>query len=623
MLAQPPAPNVLPATAPITHVACVPAHARERCGFVSVPLDRRHPNGRRIRIYFEQYLRRQTARPRLSTVVSIEGGPGYSTTSDRANRLEVWRPVNARRDLVLIDLRGTGRSHAILCPAFKNHDTQYIARAGRCAQQLGPNRDFYDTAQSVKDMQAVLLALRAGKVDMYGDSYGSYAAQAFALRYPGRLRSLVLDGTYPLPSSDAELRDIATASRRAFRLVCRRGPNCPVKGSDPVAVLHRFIQQVRANPITGKTHDGDGAPVSVTVNEDSLVQTVMDAEAVPAVYRDLLGAILSAEHGDNAPLLRVVAENITVDSPNGPRRDFSEALYAAVICHDYPQPWSATTPIPGRLSEALARIDARPPAQFAPFSARAWTGTDYEGALACARWPAPAFPDPPAPPHARYPNVPTLILNGDLDNITPLEDARVVARRFPNSRLVDVFNSVHVTVLADQNECASVLYERFVRSLSPGNTTCAARVPEVRVVRRYPLSLSDVPGAVSTTGDRSTLVQRRMSAAAADTVADVISDWWVNYSGVGVGLRGGTWSYTGANHTVFHLASTRLVPGVAVTGRVDYIVNTGAVAATVTVRSAGTAQRIHMTWSLNQRLGRAAITGSGGGRVLRLRMLAP
>ena len=114
-----------------------------------------------------------------------------------------------------------------------------------------------------------------------------------------------------------------------------------------MAVLQRFVQRVRAHPITGKTHDGDGAPVTVTVNEDALVQTVMDAEAVPPVYRNLLGAVLSAEHGDNAPILRTVAENITVDAPNGPKRDFSEALYAAVVCHDYLQPWSLPRPFPG------------------------------------------------------------------------------------------------------------------------------------------------------------------------------------------------------------------------------------------------------------------------------------
>ena len=103
-----------------------------------VPLDRRHPNGRTIRIYFEHYFRTQRSRPPTSTVLSIEGGPGFSTTADRAARLQLWRPVSARRDLLLVDLRGTGRSGALNCPAFRRHILPYVVRAGRCAAQIGP-----------------------------------------------------------------------------------------------------------------------------------------------------------------------------------------------------------------------------------------------------------------------------------------------------------------------------------------------------------------------------------------------------------------------------------------------------------------------------------------------------
>ena len=53
----------------------------------------------------------------------------------------------------------------------------------------------------------------------------------------------------------------------------------------------------------------------------------MDAEARLPCIATCCGAVLSAEHGDNAPILRVVAENITTDAPNGNPRDFSEALY--------------------------------------------------------------------------------------------------------------------------------------------------------------------------------------------------------------------------------------------------------------------------------------------------------
>ena len=159
---------------------------------------------------------------------------------------------------------------------------------------------------------------------------------------------------------------------------------------------------------------------------------------------------------------------------------------------------------PQRAAFVRSGLAGYPGGTFAPFTAQEWTGLDYEGALACLRWPPAAFPDPPVPPSAPYPNVPTLILNGDLDNITPLADARVVASRFPRSTLVVMQNSGHVTALEDQNDCAAPIYEHFVRTLSAGDTSCAERTPEVRVVPSFPLGLSGVAPALPSAGDGST-----------------------------------------------------------------------------------------------------------------------
>jgi len=213
MSAQVPAqaPNASAAPA-IVRTACPGGGAHDTCGFLRVPLDRRLPDGRKIRIYFELRSRADRSRPPASTVLSIEGGPGFSTTADRSARIQLWRPLSARRDLLLVDLRGTGRSDPLDCTAFRRHILGYIDRAARCAAELGTARDFYDTSQSVQDLAAVLGALRIGRVDLYGDSYGSYAAQAFALRYPHKLRSLVLDG---LLGSSRELTRKAGAGLRA------------------------------------------------------------------------------------------------------------------------------------------------------------------------------------------------------------------------------------------------------------------------------------------------------------------------------------------------------------------------------------------------------------------------
>src|SRR5436190_1131543 len=237
MSAQVPAPAPHAGAVPaIVRTACPAGAAHDTCGFVNVPLDRRLPDGRRIRIYFELRSRSDRSRPPDSTVLSIEGGPGYSTTADRSSRIQLWRPLSARRDLLLVDLRGTGRSQPLDCIAFRQHILGYVDRAARCAAQLGSDRDFYDTSQSVQDLAAVLRALHVGRVDLYGDSYGSYAAEAFALRYPHRLRSLVLDGTYQLPGTDPAWTDLAASTRSSLRLACGRRPGCPAGRADPVQV---------------------------------------------------------------------------------------------------------------------------------------------------------------------------------------------------------------------------------------------------------------------------------------------------------------------------------------------------------------------------------------------------
>jgi pimeloyl-ACP methyl ester carboxylesterase len=267
----------------------------------------------------------------------------------------------------------------------------------------------------VQDIDVVLDALRAGQqIDLYGDSYGTYAAQAYALRFGDRLRSLVLDGAYPLPGTDPAWTDLLAAARRGFRLTCERRPNCPseLAGTSTVSLLGRLARRVRDEPIVGRAPDGDGTPTRVRLNENALVWITSATYYYPGLYRDLPAALLAARRGDTKPILRLAAETVTKDVGGEDPRHSSEALYLAVICHDYPQLWDPDMPRRDRWAEAQSRIAAYPPGSFRPFSSQAWTRTGYESVFACLYWPSPATPDPPDPPGATYPDVPTLVLNG-------------------------------------------------------------------------------------------------------------------------------------------------------------------------------------------------------------------
>jgi pimeloyl-ACP methyl ester carboxylesterase len=615
----------LPPPPPPIVVRC-PAEARDlhraaTCGFVRVPIDRTKPNGKTIRVYFERYPRRKRDEPRISTVVSLEGGPGYAVTPGRADRVDLWRPLSGRHDLVLVDLRGTGGSTPMACKAFSRGVRNYVAAAGRCAKQVGPRRDLFSTSQAVLDLEAVLESLHAGKIDLYGDSYGTYAAQAYALRFPSRLRSLVLDAAYPLPGTDPAWADLVEAIRVGLGLTCSRSVTCPTL--DPVKLVTRFADRVREEPILGTARDGDGTRTSVRLDEEAFVQVVSAGYWYPGLWRDLPAALLAANEGDDAPILRLAAETVTTVAPPEDPPTWSESLYLAVICHDYPQLWDPATPMAERRAEAARRVAAYPEGTFLPFSAAAWVGMDYEGILACLRWPSPRRPDPPDPRRAVYPDVPTLVLNGDLDTITAPSGAAEVARRFPNATYVLVANSVHVTALADWDVCASRIYTRFVRNLGPGDTSCATRIGEWNLVPGFARSAEDVDPAHRASGDDSTRDDRRLAAAAALTAADVISRWMVNYDGTGRGLRGGSWWYSGDPNVRFRLTNVRLVPGVSVTGIVRWAYEGGASSADVHVRGPdGTTGRLRIAW-LKRPQATATIEGSIGGRQLRATMPAP
>jgi hypothetical protein len=144
------------------------------------------------------------------------------------------------------------------------------------------------------------------------------------------------------------------------------------------------------------------------------------------------------------------------------------------------------------------------------------------------------------------------------------------------------------------------------------------------LVPRFSRRVDAFRGASPSSGDRSGPRDRRLAAAAAATVADVVARWWVNYDGTSVGLRGGTWSYSGDGPVVFRLQGVRLVPRVPVSGVARWYPRKGKVRAEVSVRGPqGLAGTVRLGWSTHAQLGQAWLRGRIGGRPLRATMLAP
>ena len=592
-----------------------------RCGTIERPLDPRDPDGATITIGFELHRADNRNKPSLGTIVAVEGGPGYASTDSRDYYLDLFAPLLARRDILFVDARGTGTSSFINCPGLESLQGDYIENIRLCGEQLGASSDLYGTALAADDLAAVLDELGIDRIDLYGDSYGTFFGQSFAIRHPDRVRTLTLDAAYPVEDQDPWYRDLNRAMRDAFRFVCERDPGCSALGGDVIDRLAALADALRAAPLAGQAYDGDGVLRDVEIDASFLSYLAGVATYGTTVYEELDGAGRAwLEGGDPAPLLRIAAEQ-TDWTEVGEPEVFSYGLYVAVICNDYPQHWDITAPFdarPAQFAASVADLRATDPEAFAPFTVDDWLASPWTEYESCIKWPAPDPWVPPVDSPATYPAVPTLVLDGDLDSITSSEGSQIVADRFPNSTFVQVANTGHVTALGDYSRCASNIVVEFVRTSSPGDTSCASQYQEIRTTDEFPSRLGDIAAPAGS----GSAEQRGVAAAVTATVGDVFPRWFAMLGSEGVGLRGGTFTTTGLDKVQFRLDDLRWVEDLGVSGRIEWNRAKGAVAATVTC--AGAAEcRLTISWNYNESHATATVTGRIDGERVSLTLPAP
>jgi pimeloyl-ACP methyl ester carboxylesterase len=609
------------------------------CGELARPLD---PAGRvpgTLAVYYEYYPALGPG-PSRGTLVAAEGGPGYPTTGSRDEYLALYAPLRADHDVVLMDYRGTGRSGAIDCEPLQNAPALTLEDVGACGASLGPRAPLYSTAYAADDLEAVLDALDAGAVDLYGDSYGTFFAQVFAVRHPKRLRSLVLDGAYPLDGLDlAWYPNYAPAMRDKFNRACERSPACAALPGDALVHLAPALARLRARPSPARGADVDGVEHRFRADPSALATVLFGAAPAYATLREADAAARAFAAGDPAPLHRLMAEALAaVDSrdPTHAPALFSAGLAAAVTCQDTPQIFDMALPPAERLAardRALAARRRAAPDSYAPFTIDEYRGMvpDYAFIEECVRWPAADAAHPPAYRTAAvrgFPDLPVLVLSGELDNMTPVADGAATAAQFPHARHVVLANSLHVNALPHaRSACGAELVRHFIATLDPGDAGCAARVPPVRLAATFARRVAEVAPATALDGNAVDERGLRLAAAALATAGDLLGRLAANASGHGVGLRGGRYTArsTGAGGRVHaELSGIRWSDDLAVSGTLDFRPGADDGEARLTFRGRdGLAGELHAAWPPGGPEARATLAGRIGDRTLRAEVAAP
>ncbi|HEY0278761.1 MAG TPA: alpha/beta fold hydrolase [Solirubrobacterales bacterium] len=605
------------------------------CGALSRMLDPGAAGGPQIRIGYKWLPASDGGTAPRGTIVAVEGGPGYPSTGSLEDYFGIFRRVLGRFNLLLVDNRGTGRSALIRCPSLDRQPTSarasgpaFVDRVAACGRTLNGRyrtrggqpvhaSDLFATAYAVNDLHAVLNRLGQHRVVLYGDSYGSWFAQAYAARHPDDISALILDSTYPIRGLDPYYASSGLVGRSAMNRVCARSLACrdAAPQGTPVGRLATLLRRLRSWPIRGRA---PGSPEQ-TVGPRQLVDLVQNAGSDPYIWRELDASVRAALAGDDLPLLRLSAYGTTNGGYSNPHY-FSDGAFFAISCTDYPQLFSPTASFARRRAQYAASVANAPAGAFAPFTAPEWVQMSAysETYDACLRWPRPVHRAPVLPRRTRPlpARVPVLAVGGDLDDLTPLHDVRRFAPRLgARVRIVDLRNTVHVTsegetTLSLGAACVRGIIDRFVDrpgALDRLDTRCAARIPPVQTPGSYPSTLAAAHPATVVGGPPRSIRVRRMVTVAAGALADATIRAATLHTDRGSGLRGGRWVRRNGR---FLLHAVRFTADTKVTGRGSYSFSDGATRGRLRVRDGRRAVTVVVRWDQRSARARAAVGSS-------------
>src|SRR4029079_17971429 len=108
-----------------------------------------------------------------------------------------------------------------------------------------------------------------------------------------------------------------------------------------------------------------------------------------------------------------------------------------------------------------------------------------EAVGSCLQWPNDRSAARPFPAGTPLPNVPVLVLAGDLDTNTPAPSGHVAARQFPDARFVEIPNVGHTP---ETSPCGVALALRFVTTHAVTARACAGTGTPPPVAPRAPLT---------------------------------------------------------------------------------------------------------------------------------------
>jgi ABC-type multidrug transport system ATPase subunit/pimeloyl-ACP methyl ester carboxylesterase len=465
----------------------IPASAEEvaECGFVIVPEDHNDPEGPTIRLAVA-VIKDQSEDHLPDPVMLLSGGPGEKMVHNALAMAQGLAPIHPNRDFIVSDQRGVGLSEpALECPevlqtlldlldepdsdvALKTQFEAWMACRDRLVSE-GHNLWAYNTTQNAADVNNIRSALGYDQVNLYGGSYGSLLAQATMRDYPEGIRSVVLTSVIPLEKS-LFVEGSTTMAKAILHLLdtCAKDEVCSNAYPDLQAVLFKVIDQLNTDPIPiTVTNPLDGQSYEALLTGDAvlggLVSTLYQTHLIPALPQ----AIYDVNNGNYELIEQLSSSRLALFNAT------SRGMMYSVLC---------TEDLIGRTPEDLLNVKAELPRQLAG-TADPETMVKYGGFGICENWPVKQADPSVKEPLVR--DIPTLILGGEFDPVTPPEYGQLVGEHLSHAYNFELPGVGHF-IIAD--ECA--------RSIAGIFFDDPTRAPDGSCVAEMPGIVFDVPGKV-------------------------------------------------------------------------------------------------------------------------------
>ncbi len=318
------------------------------CGVLTVPMDHARPDGPTIGLGVIRFFPTGDA-PQPDPVVMLQGGPGGSFIEllPYAVGMSWFKDANKDRELIFIDQRGTrytepplfcneygtARLQAVLDNKFREEavpmEAEALVKCAQNAQSQGVDVAAFNSLQNAADIKDLRDALGFDKINIYGVSYGTLLTQHIMRDYPEMLRSVVLDGIFPLGQAWVKgMGQYKTDAYNRFVQSCVQDDACNQTYPDMDQFIPALYAQLEQKPAAiTLTSSVDGQSVQAPLDGDLMMTILMNAIYRTSFYDDLLAGLKMAGEGNYAFFQQQAASAITLP-------DLAIIMHFSTVCEE-------------------------------------------------------------------------------------------------------------------------------------------------------------------------------------------------------------------------------------------------------------------------------------------------